>query len=101
VSVTRRNRGNDRSDCQLSGVAEAAEQQRGAEGSDMSDTWSVDSVSRSSLFLSLSSSSELSPNVITPDLSVRDISGRISFPGSQKTSFPSQKIIQKIFMHVL
>lgn len=57
VSVTRRNRGNDGSDCRLSGVAEATEQQREAEGSDMSDTWSVDS---SSLFLSLSSSSSSS-----------------------------------------
>lgn len=60
VSVTRRNRGNDRSDCWLSGVAEATEQQRGAEGSDMSDTWSVDS---SSLSLSVSSSSELSRRI--------------------------------------
>lgn len=59
-SVTRRNRGNDRSDCRLSGVAETTEQQREAEGSDMSDTWSVDS---SSLSLSVSSSSEFSRRI--------------------------------------
>lgn len=53
VSVTRRNRGNDRSDCRLSGVAEAMEQQREAEGSDMSDTWSVDSSSLALLSSSL------------------------------------------------
>lgn len=60
VSVTRRNRRNDRSNCRLSGVAEAMEQQREVEGSDMSDTWSVDSFSL--LFLSLSTYLHPSPS---------------------------------------
>lgn len=63
------------------------EQQREAEGGDVSDTWSVDSFSLLSpsrpLFVFL-----LSPNVITAGPSIRDISGQIGFPGSPEGKSP-------------